>query len=123
MTTTQDHSTDGTAAAGDDQPREDAPAATDSRRTHSQPAFGVPDGEEPAAICDRCDRPFPTQGHHDLHLGEVHADDLTDAERERHEEAVEAETDELFVYHLKVIAALASMYAVLVLVYMVVLSL
>lgn len=91
--------------------------------TRDDPPTRVPDGEEPAATCDRCGRPFPTVVHHDLHLGEAHADDLTGAERERFEEARDDETDELFVYHLKVIAALGSLYAVFVLVYMVVLSL
>ncbi|WP_440989817.1 DUF7410 domain-containing protein [Haloarchaeobius baliensis] len=119
MTTTQDHSTDGTAAPGDREP----PSTDGDPGTDSPPTFHVPDGEEPAAVCERCGQPFPTQDHHDLHLGEVHADELDDTERERYEEAVEAETDELFVYHLKVIAGLASLYAVLVLVYMVVLSL
>lgn len=89
----------------------------------TDPAFSVPDGEEPAATCGRCGRPFPTTAHHDLHLGEAHADELTDAERDRVVAAREAETDELFVYHLKVIVTLAGLYAALVLVAMVVLSL
>jgi len=122
MTTAQDHSTDDTTGMGD-QPRERADPTGADPRTHSQPAFEVPTGEEPAATCDRCGRPFPTTTYHDLHLGEVHADELSEREQERYEDAIEAETDELFVYHLKVIAGLASLYAVLVLVYMVVLSL
>jgi hypothetical protein len=121
MTTTHDHSTDDANATGEPSgpPTSSAPESSG----HSQPAFQVPDGEEPAATCERCGRPFPTTMHHDLHLGEVHAEDLTERERECYEDALETETDELFVYHMKVIAALASMYAVLVLVYMVVLSL
>ena len=122
MTTAQDHSTDDTTEIGDQPPRE-VDSAGDGHRTHRQPAFEVPVGEEPAATCDRCGRPFPTTTHHDLHLGEVHGDELTEREQDRYEDALEAETDELFVYHLKVIAGLASLYAVLVLVYMVVLSL
>ncbi|MFD1645662.1 hypothetical protein [Haloarchaeobius litoreus] len=118
MTTTHDHPTDGTPAT------EESPQSSKADRPgHDPPTYDVPAGEEPAATCDRCGRPFPTTTHHDLHLGEVHAGDLTDEERGRYEDAVEAETDELFVYHLKVIAGLASLYAVLVLVYMVVLSL
>lgn len=120
MTTTR--STDGRRPPPED-PATGAAHRGDASPGDDQPAFDVPDGETPAATCDRCGRPFPTTTHHDLHLGEVHGDALTDAERERYEDAVEAETDELFVYHLKVIAGLASMYAVLVLVYMVVLSL
>ncbi|MFC4407447.1 hypothetical protein [Haloarchaeobius iranensis] len=120
MTTTQDRSTD--EANATDEPSDPSSSATNPVG-HSQPGFELPDGEEPAATCERCARPFPTTMHHDLHLGEVHAEALTGRERERYEDALEAETDELFVYHLKVIAALAGMYAVLVLVYMVVLSL
>ncbi|WP_435347536.1 DUF7410 domain-containing protein [Haloarchaeobius sp. HRN-SO-5] len=104
--------------------RESGPtAARDARRRYGQPRTEVPDGEAPAARCRLCDRPFPTRDQHALHLGEVHGDALTAAEQDRYESAREAETDELFLYHLKVIAALGTLYAVLVLVYMVVLSL
>jgi hypothetical protein len=121
MTTTHDHSTEEGSASGEASGPSKSSAANLSH--HVQPAFEVPDGADPAATCERCGRPFPTTMHHDLHLGEVHGADLTEREHERYEDAVETETDELFVYHLKVIAGLASMYAVLVLVYMVVLSL
>ncbi|WP_257297539.1 hypothetical protein [Haloarchaeobius sp. FL176] len=121
MTTTHDRSTD--EANATDEASEPAASPTSNPTGHSQPGFEVPVGEDPAATCERCGRPFPTTMHRDLHLGEVHVEELTEREHERYEDAVEAETDELFVYHLKVIAALASMYAVLVLVYMVVLSL
>jgi hypothetical protein len=122
--TTHDHShaTDGPPMH--DQPRRpDNPRDRNTHRRYGQPRTEVPDGVEPAARCRLCDRPFPTTDQHALHLGAVHDGELTEAEREGYEAAREAESDDLFLYHLKVIAVLGTLYAVLVLVYMVVLSL
>ncbi|WP_435360769.1 DUF7410 domain-containing protein [Haloarchaeobius sp. DFWS5] len=79
--------------------------------------------EQPAATCDHCGRPFPTEHLHALHLGDRHGDDLNPHEQAAYEAAQDEETDELFLFHLKVIAALGGLYAILVLVYMVVLAL
>ena len=68
--------------------------------------FRVPPGEEPAARCPHCGRPFRAERLRDLHVGEVHADACTDEERERYGAATEAEADDLFVFHLKVVAAI-----------------
>lgn len=84
------------------------------------PETVVPPGEDPV-VCPRCGRPFTTGRARDLHLGEDH-DDLDQAEAAAYEAARDAEGDELFLYHLKVIGALGVFYAVFVLVYMVVLS-
>ncbi|WP_254545930.1 DUF7410 domain-containing protein [Halomarina pelagica] len=65
----------------------------------------VPDGE-PAVRCPYCGRPFPRERLRTLHVGERHADASTDGERAAAETAAEAEADDLFVYHLKVIAAI-----------------
>lgn len=72
----------------------------------AEPETAVPDGETPAARCPYCDRPFRTERLRALHVGEVHADVCTDTERGAYDEAYEAESDELFVFHLKVMAAL-----------------
>lgn len=64
------------------------------------------DADDPAATCPYCDRPFATKRLRSLHLGEVHADELTDAERAEVTEAQEAEGDDLWVYHLKITAAM-----------------
>jgi len=69
-------------------------------------AFDVPAGEVPAARCPYCQRPFRDERFCDLHVGEAHADAWTEAERARYEAAVEDEEDELFVFHLKVVAAI-----------------
>lgn len=78
--------------------------------------------EDEAAACPYCDRPLPSSRLRALHLGEEHAEAMTAADREAYEAARDAETDELFVFHLKVIGAIAFMYAVFVLAYMVALS-
>lgn len=82
------------------------------------PETRVPDGETPAR-CPHCDRPFRRERERDLHVGEDHAGDATEAEVAAAEEAAAAETDELFVFHMKVVAAIALIYAGFVIVYMV----
>ncbi|NHN41375.1 hypothetical protein G9C85_06950 [Halorubellus sp. JP-L1] len=54
----------------------------------------------------------------DLHVGEVHESVCSASEREAYEAAFAAEDDELFYFHLKVVAALAVLYTVVVLAYM-----
>jgi len=68
--------------------------------------FDVPAGESPAARCPHCARPFRADRFCDLHVGEVHAAAATAGELERYGAAREAEADDLFVFHLKVVAAL-----------------
>lgn len=85
------------------------------------PGTEVPPDAEPAA-CPYCARPFRDPGNRALHVGERHPDRQSPAEREAYETAHEAEGDELFMYHLRVIAALGVVYAMLVLLYMIVLS-
>lgn len=98
-------------------------ANTESERTSaSDLETAVPDGEPVTARCPYCDQPFPDQQAHDLHVGEVHSAVCTDAERAAHEAASEAEQDDLFYFHIKVVAALGVLYAALVLVYMVALG-
>jgi hypothetical protein len=78
--------------------------------------------EETAARCPYCDRPFRTERSRALHLGETHSEEWTDDEQAAYEAAEDSEADDLFVFHLKVIAALVGLYAGLVLAYMVVLG-
>jgi hypothetical protein len=85
------------------------------------PEFDIGDGE-PAAWCPYCDRPFASRRLWALHLGDRHSDECTDAERTAVEEATDDELDDLFVFHIKVVAALTLLYAVVVLVYMIVLG-
>lgn len=85
------------------------------------PETSVPEAET-AARCPYCDRPFRTERSRALHLGEHHRDEWTDEERSSYEAAEDGEADDLFVFHLKVIAALVGLYAFLVLAYMIVLG-
>jgi len=75
--------------------------------------------EPPAAVCVHCGRPFKRTRYYHLHLGVEHEDELDEVEREAYAQADEAESEEMFVYHLKVVAALSTMWAVFVLGYMV----
>jgi hypothetical protein len=86
--------------------------------TTLDPDIDVPHGEAPAARCPYCDRPFDAERARDLHVGSVHEAEATGAESEAYEEAMDAERDELFFYHVKVVVALGVIYAVLVVVYM-----
>lgn len=86
-------------------------------RAVSESDLRVPDGETPAR-CPHCRRPFRTARLRDLHVGDVHPDEWTDDQRAAYESARESERDDLFLYHLKAIAALVATYAVFLLTYM-----
>ena len=87
-----------------------------------EPDILVRETESPAATCSYCERPFDTERSHALHLGEEHADQLTDAEQEAHQTAIEDERAELWWYHMKVVVALGVTNGVVILGYMVVLA-
>jgi hypothetical protein len=78
--------------------------------------------ETVAAACPHCERPFAAVEARDLHVGEVHGAACSPGEWDAYEAAREAERDDLFYYHLRVVAALGVLYAVTVLVYMVALG-
>ena len=71
-------------------------------------AYDVPEGEEPAARCPHCEQPFRTERFRDLHVGEAHLASASEPEIDRYEEAVEAEDDDLFVFHLKIVGAIVA---------------
>ena len=83
------------------------------------PETDVPEDDRPVPRCQYCDRPFRRVRERDLHVGEVHADACTDEERTAYERADGEEVDELFLYHMKVVAAIALIYSGFVIVYMV----
>lgn len=60
--------------------------------------------DENAKRCPYCGRPLATEHLRTLHVGERHADAMTEAEREAYEEAHDQESDDLFVFHIKVMA-------------------
>ncbi|WP_224447770.1 DUF7410 domain-containing protein [Haloprofundus salilacus] len=73
------------------------------------PETSVPPGENPVAVCPFCKRPFRAERQCTLHVGEVHLE--SNSGRSDYEAAVEAEAEELFVFHLKVFFALGAVYA------------
>lgn len=94
-----------------------APARSDRSRRRdgpARPAWSVPADDPPAARCPHCERPFRARRARDLHVGEVHGDAATADERAAYAAAVEAEADDLFLLHLKVVFALGAVYAALV---------
>ncbi|WP_058827818.1 hypothetical protein [Haloferax sp. Q22] len=76
------------------------------------PETAVAAGETAAATCPYCDRPFRRERLRDLHVGDAH-EGLDDAETAAYEAAVEAEDEDLFVYHLKVAGALGVVFTAL----------
>jgi hypothetical protein len=67
-------------------------------------AFTVDDDAE---RCPYCGRPFATDHLLTLHLGEEHAGSLTDEEADRYAAADDQESDDLFIFHIKVLAVLS----------------
>ncbi|MHB9286586.1 hypothetical protein ACKVMT_06050 [Halobacteriales archaeon Cl-PHB] len=86
------------------------------------PETEVPRGDHAAGRCPYCDRPFRTTRLKKLHVGEIHADESTDEEWATYEDAREAERDDLFTYHFRVVITLGVTYAIMVLVLMVLLG-
>ena len=93
--------------------------AEQRRASEGHPDTEISEDETPAAYCPLCDRPFDTEHALALHLGELHESDLDDEERADYEEARDEERDELWLFHAKVVAALGSIYAVTVILYLV----
>lgn len=86
------------------------------------PETAVLDDEPPAARCQYCNRPFDSDRSCALHIGEAHSHEWTKDEQLAYENAMEAEEDELWLYHMKIVVALGVTYAITVLIYMVVLG-
>ncbi|KAB1194859.1 hypothetical protein GJR96_12190 [Haloferax sp. MBLA0076] len=76
------------------------------------PETAPPTGSNPNAVCPYCDRPFTRERLRDLHVGERH-ENCTADERAAYEVAREAESEDLFTYHLKVAGGLGALYAIL----------
>ena len=79
--------------------------------------IAIPDGEEPAARCGYCGRPFREERLHALHLGAAHEKELTEGERERYEDVYDDESHDLFTFHAKVVVTLLVTYFVFTYIY------
>jgi hypothetical protein len=84
--------------------------------------FEVRVDETVTAVCPHCGRPFADRTARDLHVGECHPSDRSAAEGDAYAAARDAERDALFYFHLRVVAALGVLYAVVVLLYMIALG-
>lgn len=103
-------------------PEPTGPEPTDTGRTDEYTGFAskrdiaetvpslVPADEDPPARCPHCDRPFVDDDLLALHLGEQHPDDCDDVDRAAYDDAYDDESDALFVYHMKVIAAIVVLF-------------
>jgi hypothetical protein len=78
------------------------------------PETAVPDGEQPATTCPYCQRPFRRERYGVLHVVEAHPDRATPGERDAYDAVLDEESDDLFIYHLKVLFALGALYAAFV---------
>jgi len=76
----------------------------------TEPETYVPPGETPVARCRHCGRPFRTERLYALHLGETHRGACTVEEVTAYEDALESESDDLFVFHLKLVATLVTVF-------------
>jgi hypothetical protein len=84
--------------------------STDSAHSTTEIEMAVPPDATPSAHCPYCGRPFATERLCALHLGDAHQDEWTEKESEEHEAAYSDESDELFIYHLKMIIALVVIF-------------
>lgn len=89
--------------------------------TSPDAAFDVPD-DETVLECPYCERPFADERQRDLHLGEVHGDVIDEERRDAYETALDAERDDLWLYHFKAVVMLLVIYMATGLLYLIVLS-
>lgn len=59
-----------------------------------------------ADYCPTCGQPFRTDHLLTLHRGERHPETLDEAEQEHYDEVRDEEDEQLFIFHLKVVAAI-----------------
>ncbi|WP_152417814.1 DUF7410 domain-containing protein [Haloferax mucosum] len=92
--------------------RSSAGQTSNEERHTVVPETAVPDGETPAATCPYCDRPFRRARLRDLHVGEMH-ERRSASDEAAYRDAVKAEDEALFRYHLKVAGALGVVFTAL----------
>ena len=72
--------------------------------------YDVPADETPEHACPYCDRPFRSQRYATFHVGAVHAEECTDAERAAYEQERDDEQFELFTFHVKAAVSVFLLY-------------
>lgn len=62
--------------------------------------------DDDAKYCPHCDHPLATDHLRALHVGEQHPEAMSDTEADAFAAARDQESDDLFVFHIKVLAAI-----------------
>ena len=78
--------------------------------------YDVPAGA-PAHECPYCEAVLPEVDLLELHVGVEHEDEATEAELEAFEDTFEQESNQVFIYHLKVISLVVAIYFVFLFTY------
>lgn len=73
--------------------------------------------DAPAHDCPYCEAVLPEQELLELHVGVEHEDEATDDELEAFEDTFEGESNQVFIYHLKVIVMVVAIYFIFLFTY------
>lgn len=93
-------------------------AGSTSPRAESMPdsVYDVPP-DAPAHECPYCEAVLPERDLFELHVGVEHENEATDAELEAFEDTFEQESNQVFIYHLKVIVLVVAIYFIFLFTY------
>lgn len=94
----------------------DTTQPTTTARPVDDREYDVPPGAD-AYPCPYCDVVEPREDLRDLHVGHRHADVATDAELDTFERTFERESNDVFIYHLKVISLVVAIYFIFLFTY------
>lgn len=78
--------------------------------------YDVP-ADAPTHGCPYCEAVLTTDELLDLHIGVEHEDEASEAELEAYEDTFERESNQVFIYHLKVISLVVAIYFVFLFTY------
>lgn len=78
--------------------------------------YDVPPDTE-AFECPYCEVVEPREDLRDLHVGIAHEDEATDEELDTYDQTFERESNDVFIYHLKVISGVVAIYFVFLFTY------
>jgi hypothetical protein len=89
----------------------ETPSAQPAARTYDVP----PDAD--AYHCPYCEDVEPREDLRDLHVGHRHPDEASETELETFERTFERESNDVFIYHLKVISLVVAIYFIFLFTY------
>ena len=87
----------------------DTTEAPDTSGTTPRRVYEVP-ADAPSYDCPYCDAVLPEEELLDLHIGVEHEEDASEEELEAFEDTFERESNQVFIYHLKVISLVVAIY-------------